>query len=82
MAFDPFGDFETAGYLRNTQGLSDPESVKHIEHSLFLANLDDAIDMLRTRLVIDYDSFLEVHRILFEDFYPWAGQDWTGPVAV
>lgn len=75
MAFDPFGDFKTAGYLRNTQGLSDPESVQRVEHSLFLANLDDAIEMLRTRKVIDYGSFLEVHRILFEDFYPWAGQD-------
>lgn len=75
MPFDPFGDFETAGYLRNTQGLTDPESVKHVEHSLFVANLDDAIEMLRSCKVIDYDSFLDVHRILFEDFYPWAGQD-------
>ncbi len=77
MQFDPFGDFETAGYLRNTQGLTDPESVKHIEHSLFVANLDDAIEMLRKSKVIDYGSFLEVHRILFEEFYPWAGQDRT-----
>ncbi|WP_118137066.1 Fic family protein [Oceanicella sp. SM1341] len=75
MVFDPFGDFDTQGYLRNSQGLTDPESVRHVEHSLFLANLDDAIDMLRTRKVIDYGSFLDVHRILFEDFYPWAGQD-------
>lgn len=75
MAFDPFGDFATEGYLRNTQGLTDPESVKHVEHSLFLANLEDAIDMLHTREVIDYGSFLDVHRILFEEFYPWAGQD-------
>lgn len=75
MAFDPFGDFATAGYLRNTQGLTDPESVKHMEHSVFVANLDDAIDMLRERKLIDYGSFLEMHRILFEDFYPWAGQD-------
>ncbi|KKL73311.1 hypothetical protein LCGC14_2076180 [marine sediment metagenome] len=75
LPFDPFGDFETEGYLRNTQGLTDPESVKHVEHSMFVANLDDAIGMLRARKVIDYGSFLEVHRILFEEFYPWAGQD-------
>lgn len=75
LPFDPFGDFENAGYLRNTQGLTDPESVKHVEHSMFLANLDDAIDMLRAREFIDYGSFLDVHRILFEGFYPWAGQD-------
>jgi cell filamentation protein len=77
LPFDPFGDFETCGYLRNTQALTDPESVKRLEHAAFLANLDDAIDMLRSREVIDYESFLEVHRILFHDFYPWAGQDRT-----
>lgn len=81
MPFDPFRDFETRGYLRNTQKLTDPESIKKVEHSAFLANLDDAIDMLRKREVIDYESFLEVHRILFEDFYPWAGQDRTTTAA-
>lgn len=75
MAFDPFGDFAARGYLRNTLALSDPESVKRLEHSLFMANLDVAIEMLRTCERIDYGSFLEVHRILLEDFYPWAGQD-------
>lgn len=75
MPFDPFGDFDTKGYLRNYEGLSDPESVKHMEHSVFLANLDDAIEYLRTRRVINYASFLDVHEILFADFYPWAGQD-------
>jgi cell filamentation protein len=54
LASDSFGDFKTAGYLRNTQGLSDPASIKHVEHALFPTNLDDAIEMLRTRKVIDY----------------------------
>lgn len=75
MPFDPFGDFATKGYLRNYEGLSDPESVKQVEHSLFLANLEDAVGYLRRRKVIDYDCFLDVHEVLFSDFYPWAGQD-------
>jgi len=24
---------------------------------------------------LSYSDFLEVHRILFSDYYPWAGQD-------
>ena len=73
--FDPFGDFESAGYLRNTQSLKDENLVKRIEHEVFRANLTDAIAFLSKRKTIVYDDFLSVHRILFSDFYPWAGQD-------
>ncbi|MDX4034595.1 cell filamentation protein Fic, partial [Pseudomonas aeruginosa] len=31
MSFDPFGDFETTGYLRNSLGLKDPAEVKENE---------------------------------------------------
>lgn len=74
--FDPFGDFETAGYLRNVEGLKDLEEVKVLEHAFFEANLEVALGFLksrRTKLV--YTDFLEVHRILFAEFYPWAGSD-------
>lgn len=73
--FDPFGDFEHAGYLRNNAGLRDPEQVKRLEHASFLANLADAVEALRTQPDISYQSFLDTHQILFGDFYPWAGQD-------
>lgn len=33
------------------------------------------MDYLSKRKVIAYDDFLEVHRILFSAYYPWAGQD-------
>ena len=33
--FDPFRDYETAGYLRNFQGEKDLEIVKVAEHDLF-----------------------------------------------
>ncbi|QCG91003.1 Fic family protein [Azospirillum sp. TSH100] len=73
--FDPFGDFESAGYLRNTQGLKDSRIIKRIEHEVFRANLIDAVDFISNVENIEYGDFLKVHQILFFDFYPWAGKD-------
>ncbi|MTV37705.1 Fic family protein [Duganella radicis] len=77
MTFDPFGDYDTNGYLRNYGNLKDREFVKIQEHSAFVSNLDEALDFLSpaNSPEITYQSFLDVHRILFSDFYPWAGQD-------
>jgi len=72
--FDPFGDFDTAGYLRNTDRIKDPRIVKRIEHEAFLVNMPDALEHLANQRQIQYETFLETHRILFSDFYPWAGQ--------
>ena len=74
--FDPFGDFESAGYLRNVERLKDREEIKVQEHLFFEANLESALTYLeRCRGEIGYEHFLEVHRMLFGEFYPWAGQD-------
>lgn len=73
--FDPFKDFEQAGYLRNRYGEKDPQIVQELEHQLFRAGLDEAIAYLSKCRVVDYEDFLAVHRILFSAFYPWAGQD-------
>ena len=73
--FDPFKDFGSAGYLRNARKDKDPIVIKHMEHNLFRANLKDALEYLAQQEIIEYPSFLEVHRILFRDYYPWAGQD-------
>ncbi|MGP0916029.1 Fic/DOC family protein [Serratia sp. CY70267] len=75
--FDPFNDFEQVGYLRNHHGVKDPEIVRHLEHTMFRAGLDEALVYLAGRADLCYEDFLEVHRILFEEFYPWAGQDRT-----
>lgn len=75
MLFDPFGDFETAGYLRNELGLKDPARIKVQEHLFFTANLQDAAAYLGTLDQVTYEDFCEVHSILFSGFYPWAGQD-------
>lgn len=41
--FDPFKDFETAGYLRNKFAEKDPQIVQELEHQMFRASLDEAI---------------------------------------
>ncbi len=73
--FDPFNDFATTGYLRNVRKDNDPIVIHHMEHNLFRANLREATDYLAGWQIVEYSDFLEVHRILFGDYYPWAGED-------
>lgn len=44
--FDPFKDFEQAGYLRNRYGEKDPKIVQELEHQLFRAGLGEALTHL------------------------------------
>lgn len=46
MNFDPFGDFETAGYLQNALQLKDPIEVKESEHLSFELSMEDALRYL------------------------------------
>lgn len=73
--FDPFRDFESAGYLRNVRRDKDQETIKLFERNTFSANLDRALAYLAARKVLTYEDFREIHRVLFSDYYPWAGQD-------
>ncbi len=74
--FDPFNDFESRGYLRNVEGLKDLDEVKRLEHFFFESNLEEALALLRAeRVPLTYRHFQQVHRILFHEFYPWAGKD-------
>ncbi|MFE8645289.1 Fic family protein [Sphingomonas sp. NCPPB 2930] len=74
--FDPFNDFQTAGYLRNVEGLKDPQRIKFEENFFFETRLEDALSQLRRRRgKLEYRDFLRVHETLFSDFYPWAGRD-------
>lgn len=74
MAFDPFGDLETAGYLRNRVGKKDPQEVKVLEHATFAAQLPSTLDWIAGQ-PLTYDTLLAVHARLFGALYPWAGQD-------
>lgn len=73
--FDPFKDFLVAGYLRNVRKDKDEATIKLFEHTLFRANLPDALQFLASRRTLAYNDFLQVHKILFSAYYPWAGQD-------
>lgn len=75
MMFDPFDDFQSAGYLRNVFKLKDPAQIKKMEHLAFESSLEDAITLLSTCQHITYQALLELHQLLFSDFYPWAGKD-------
>jgi len=74
--FNPFGDFEVRGYLRNRFRVRSPDEIKLLEHANFRANLRTALEYLeQVEGPIAYCDVLGVHRILFEDLYPWAGKD-------
>ncbi|WP_051540954.1 zeta toxin family protein [Ahrensia sp. 13_GOM-1096m] len=75
MAFDPFNDFETRGYLRNHAGVKDPAIVRRLEHNAFAGNILRALDALQNAPEVNLESVRDTHRILFSDVYPWAGQD-------
>ena len=74
--FDPFGDFEARGYLRNTEGLKDLQTVKVLENVFFQAHIELALAFLDgVRGPIRYAHFKRVHETLFRGIYPWAGKD-------
>jgi cell filamentation protein len=75
VTFDPFGDFETRGYLRNLEKEKDPAIVKRLEHASFTTGIDEAFAALEKKNPLTYADVLGTHKILFEAFYPWAGQD-------
>jgi cell filamentation protein len=75
VTFDPFGDFETRGYLRNVAAEKDRDIVRRLEHASFTTGVDAALERLAKTKQLSYADVLETHRILFEAVYPWAGQD-------
>jgi cell filamentation protein len=75
VTFDPFGDFEARGYLRNVAKAKDPAVVQRLQHNSFLTGIDAALDHLRARPVLTYNDVLQTHKILFEGVFPWAGED-------
>jgi cell filamentation protein len=75
VTFDPFGDFETQGYLRNLAKEKDPDIVRRLEHASFMTGIDAALERLAKVKRLAYPDVLETHRILFDAVYPWAGQD-------
>ncbi len=75
MTFDPFGDFQTRGYLRNVFADRDTKIIKRREHQLFRFQVREALDALAVRPSLNYRDVTDTHRRLFVEYYPWAGQD-------
>lgn len=76
MPYNPFGDYAKRGYLRNVLAAKRAARVKAYEHASFLLHVEDAVALLaHAGPPITYEDVLKVHRTLFIDFYPWAGQD-------
>ncbi len=75
MTFDPFGDFETRGYLHNVARTKDSKIIRQMEHASFTTGLDAAFAKLASRKQLSYDDVLSTHKTLFDAVYPWAGQD-------
>ena len=77
MTFDPFGDRDTRGYLRNRLGTNDTALIARLEAHSFKANVLEALMMLKSALTVGYAQVLDTHKHLFISVYPWAGQDRT-----
>lgn len=75
MTFDPFGDRDTRGYLRNRLGTNDTALIARLEAHSFKATVLEALARLEAAPTIGYDEVLDTHRRLFISVYPWAGQD-------
>jgi cell filamentation protein len=75
VTFDPFGDFDKRGYLRNVARTRDRKIVRQMEHSSFTTGIDAAFAKLAAQKRLSYEDVLATHKILFEAVYPWAGED-------
>jgi cell filamentation protein, protein adenylyltransferase len=75
VTFDPFGDFESRGYLRNVEQEKDLDIVRRLEHVSFTTGLDDALKQLSGVKQLSYKDVLDTHKTLFEAVYPWAVED-------
>lgn len=73
--FDPFNNYETEGYLKNFEKEKNLFIVKKLEQAVFNANLGKAMDYIFKCKVIEPKNLLQVHQILFDGLYPWAGLD-------
>lgn len=73
LILDPFGDYETAGYLRNAYQEKDLRLVGHLETAAFEQ------EIVSTVPVLQYEHITETHYRIFNSLYPWAGQDRSIP---
>jgi cell filamentation protein len=74
-SFDPFGDFESEGYLRNFPKFKDGKQLSDHERLACASFASAAASHLKKSRRIGYSDVLAVHEVLFKHVFPWAGQD-------
>ena len=60
--------------LRNKAGIKNFQELEAFEDACADASVIDVIKLLEKTKVIDIDVWRKVHKLLFEDVYPWAGE--------
>jgi cell filamentation protein len=75
QVLDPWGDYETAGYLRNHYQEKDLRVVGRLETAAFEQEVPQVLRILRRLPTLTYQHIIEAHEALFTSVYPWAGQD-------
>jgi cell filamentation protein len=73
--FDPFGDYQIKGYLRNTQAEMDRSIMRKWEHAVYVSNIVSVVGYVRNDKPVTYKTLLNTHRQIFGTVYPWAGCD-------
>lgn len=74
MTFDPFGDFETRGYLQNLEGEKDPVIVRRLEHFSFTSGLDEAFVHLAKKKHFAYEDVLGTQKFYSRRFILGQGK--------
>ena len=77
MPFDPYGDYEQRGYLRNRLAERDISRLRRLEHIGFSGRVVDVLSFLGKQPQLTYEHLRQTHRMLFGFLYPWAGEDRT-----
>jgi cell filamentation protein len=70
VTFDPFGDCEKRGYLRNVARTKDPKIVRQTEHASFTTGLDAAFARFASEKQLSHDDALGTHKIVFDGVFP------------
>ena len=65
MTFNPFGDRDTRGYLRNRLGTNDPALIARLEAHAVAAHVLPALAVPKVALTVGYDQVLDTHHRLF-----------------
>ncbi|UEM22154.1 Fic family protein [Skermanella mucosa] len=69
---DPY--VQQSGALRNRFGLTDPGDIKDAEAAALQYRSPEAMNFLKAQTRFTFDVWKQVHRILFQDLYDWAGE--------